>query len=166
MGRQILRVGHSSEKRTMRMLAQVGEGERVCAYTRAWAGAEARAGYRDRGRRLTRFFLFRSIKQHWQDIDVHPFYTAYHRCRRRARAQFHLGHGKELFHCVLLRPTRTETLATRPSKRAFPIVPGRLCIHSSGFYIFYPISSSTEPLPDRAREHFGLSSHYHLCARE
>lgn len=91
------------------------------------------------------YFLHSAAPQ--QDIDVHPLYTTHYRCRRRTHAQFHLGHGKELFHCVLLRQTRTEALATHPSEGAFPIIPRRLRVHSSGFYIFHLVSSSTEALP-------------------
>jgi hypothetical protein len=87
---------------------------------------------------------FRSI-QH-QDGDDHTIYTAYHRGSRRVYGKFHIRHGKELFPRVLLRQTRFETLATRPGEGAFPIIPGHLHVHSSGFHIFDLIHSFTEAL--------------------
>ena len=86
----------------------------------------------------------RSI-QH-QDGHVHSFHAAYHRCQRGFPAQSHPGHREELFFCVLLRQTRTETLATRPSERDFPIIQGLLYIDSSGSHNFHLVHSSIEVL--------------------
>ena len=70
------------------------------------------------------------------NADVHSFCAAHHRCRRSIPAQLHPGHGEELFHRLLLRETRVETLATRPREGTVPVIRRPLRVHCSGFAPF------------------------------
>ena len=135
MGCQGLRVGRRSEKCTMRMVVQIF-CSRVCT-------CPAKRMIPGRALHLGRVLLcwrtlsrstFRSTLR--SNADVHSFCAAHHRCRRSIPAQLHPGHGEELFHRLLLRETRVETLATRPREGTVPVIRRPLRVHCSGFAPF------------------------------
>ena len=78
-------------------------------------------------------------------FNVHPFFAAYHRCRRSFPAQLHPGHGKERSARLPLRETRVETSATRPSERASPIIRGPLRVLCSGLPPSFFLLASRSP---------------------